>query len=283
MPELSFLLEIGDKKLRIAHNSVYRYLSYSGIEASEIQVDVVERAQLAGAYIQSQRVAPRTITITFSISDRKRTEELRPWLLSFLNPYLPGKLAVTRGHITRVIDCWLVGRPEFEQPNIHDDHLHVTIELLCPDPYFRDDKDTVYIYNKLVPLLTAPFNSFAGAGLAAGIWREDMVAVLNNNGDVPTGLHCTLYVEDFVKNPKITLDGNFVRVLCSLDKGDIVEIVTEAGEKTIRINGVTRHIYDIRSVFFEIPVGQSRLEISADDGAEHMTAKFAFTRRWLGV
>lgn len=282
-PQLSFTLKIGGKTLKLGRGSVYRWLSYSGIEASDIQLDTVERAQLPGAFVQSRRVGPRTITITFSVSDKKRTEELRPWLISFFNPYKPGRLKVTRSGVTRVIDFWIAGQPEFVQPNIHDDYLHVTVELLCPDPFFRDEEETVYVYNKLVPLLTFPFNTFKGAGISAGIWRDEFVATLKNDGDVPTGIHCTLYIEDFVINPKISLDDKFIRVLASLNRGDVVEIVTEAGNKTILINGEARHLYDLRSVFFEIPVGQSRLEISADDGAEHMTARFAFARRWLGV
>ena len=68
-PQLSFTLEIGGKTLKLGRGSVYRWLSYSGIEASDIQLDTVERAQLPGAFVQSRRVGPRTITITFSVSD----------------------------------------------------------------------------------------------------------------------------------------------------------------------------------------------------------------------
>ena len=124
----------------------------------------------------------------------------------------------------------------------------------------------------------------AGVGITAGILVVTDTATLVNDGDVPVGIVCDITASGgTVTNPKITMNGQYVRVIKTLEIGDTLSIDTNQGRKDIYFNGESQFIFDRKSVFFQLPVGENTIVVSADAGIKDAKASFTYSFKYLGV
>lgn len=285
-PYINITIAIGNRRITIAKDSVYRLPvgGISGIESADLEAVLTEYAAMDGGYLEAVKIPPRTISLSFVINDRSRTEELRRELISFFSPKKEGTLTIERGGVKRKIGFYLSERPNFRQDNIISDRLRVDLSLICPDPYFEDVNPTTVNFMHPLPLLTFPFNSVAGVGITAGILVVTDTATLVNDGDVPVGIICDITANGgTVTNPQITMNGQYVRVIKTMEIGDKLSIDTNKGKKNIYFNGESQFIFDRTSVFFELPVGENKIVISADAGVKDAKASFSYSFKYLGV
>lgn len=284
-PYIIIKLIIDGQELIISKTSVYRLISYDGIEAADVLLTTADNAIMDGGYIKAARIGMRDIRIKFAIHDKPQTETLRSWLIQFFKPKVKGTLYISRGGVTRRIYFCLATRPEYEQPNIVEDRLSISIVLKCPEPYFLDEFDSNPRYLTFAPVLNFPLTFLPAAGLTTGIQITSDVITINNTGDVDVGIICDISADKgSVTNPKISIDGgDFVRVITVLDQGDTLTINTRPGEKDIKINGESKFIYDITSIFFSVPVGEHTIQISADAGVTNANSSFTYALKYLGV
>jgi len=281
--ELEITLQMGNRKIEIGAASVYRLLSASGLEASDYSLVLSENALLDGAYVDSKKVLPRPIDISFDVSDRANTEAYRQLLISFFDPKAEGILTVRRNNVSRRIGFELAA-VKMKQPHLYD-ILNVSLSITCPDPYFRDGSDQVRAMMDYIPLLTFPFNSYHLTGITAGLQRKISTVTINNTGDADIGIQVDFLADGgTVTNPQVMLgDGSYVRVLDVLDIDDTLKITTEPGNKRIEKNGESLFRFDRRSVFFMLPRGESTVTISADVGANNMSTSLTYSLKYLGV
>lgn len=283
---ITLVLDMGGRLITIAKDSPYRLAEggLSGIEAADYSLSMEDNALTDGGYITRESFEPREISITFGIADKANTEAHRRLLLRYLNPKKPVELTITRTGVTRKIQGRVDGAIEFEQPNIRENYLYVTVNLLCPDPWFYDPEPMVHEFKKAAPLLAFPFNSLAGVGVMAGlVWRSDELEV-ENTGDDAMGIVAAIVANGTVKNPKLTLDGGeYVRLISTLQGGDTAKISTLPKQKNIWINDKSALVYDRQSVFFSVPTGKHTLVLSADSGAENAATSVACYFKYLGV
>lgn len=283
-PYIRFVLELGGKILTISKKSVFRLVSFEGIEASDFAVTVVENGSVDGGYIQSVQIEPRTTSITFAINDITRTEELRIWLIKFFTPKAKGILTVSRGGVSRQIGFNLASRPEFRQQNIIENKLVVSVPLICPDPYFYDVLPGEVRFLTYNPLASFPLTSMAAVGATTGLMTVTDTVVVENNGDAPVGVICEITATGGpVSNPRITCNGSYVRVIKDMTMDDTVKVDTRERRKNIYVNGISEFIFDRTSVFFSLPVGKNTLTISADTGLTNATTTVSYTLKYYGV
>lgn len=285
-PYIKLIINIGGEQIIIARDSVYRLLAggIAGIESADLETVMSEYAAMDGGYIDAVRVPPRHISVLFAVDERKQTEELRKKLIAFFSPRKQGTLIVERANRSRKIRFYLSEQPEFIQDNIIDDRLHVRVNMICPDPYFEDVTPTTVNFMKPLPLLTFPFNSLAGVGITAGVLEITDTTTLVNNGDMPVGIICDITANGgTVTNPKITMNGQYVRVIKTMAIGDTIQIDTNKGQKNIYFNGESQFIFDRKSIFFQLPVGENTIVISADAGIKDAKASFTYSFKYLGV
>lgn len=285
-PYIKLIINIGGEQIIIARDSVYRLLEggVTGIESANFEAVTSEYAAMDGGYFDAVRVPPRNISVLFSVSDRKQVEDLRKKLIAFFSPKKSGTLIVERANRSRKIRFYLGEQPEFIQDNIIDDRLHVRLNMICPDPYFEDVTPTTVNFMKPLPLLTFPFNSLAGVGITSGVLEITDTTTLVNNGDMPVGIICDITANGgTVTNPKITMNGQYVRVIKTMAIGDTIQIDTNKGQKNIYFNGESQFIFDRKSIFFQLPVGENTIVISADAGIKDAKASFTYSFKYLGV
>jgi phage-related protein len=285
-PYIKLIINIGGEQIIIARDSVYRLLAggITGIESADLEAVISEYAAMDGGYIDAVRVPPRHISVLFAVDERKQTEELRKKLIAFFSPRKQGTLIVERANRSRKIRFYLSEQPEFIQDNIIEDRLHVRVNMICPDPYFEDVTPTTVNFMKPLPLLTFPFNSLAGVGITAGVLEITDTTTLVNNVDMPVGIICDITANGgTVTNPKIAMNGQYVRVIKTMAIGDTIQIDTNKGQKNIYFNGESQFIFDRKSIFFQLPVGENTIVISADAGIKDAKASFTYSFKYLGV
>ena len=279
---LELTIQIGARQIEVGADSVYRLYRSEGLEASDYSVVLSENALLDGAYIDSKKVLPRSIELSFDVSDRNNSEAYRQLLISFFTPKASGLLTVTRGPVSRRIVF------ELQSFRISQGHLYdllsVSASLICPDPFFRDGTDQVRELVERIPLLTFPLNLYYQTGVTAGLQKKIDRITINNTGDTEIGIRVDMVADGgTVTNPQVRCGGAYVKVLDVLSINDALMISTEPGSKRIEKNGASLFRFDRRSVFFSLPVGASDIQISADHHAENMSASLTYSLHYLGI
>lgn len=285
-PYITIEFHIGSEKIEISKTSIYRLVAGGalGLEAADFETLTTEYASMDGGYLDGVKIPPRQISIKFEVSSLPQTETIRKKLISFFAPRKQGTLIVHRADRSRKIAFYVANAPEFKQDNIIYQKLQVTVDLVCPDPFFEDAEETTVEFLKPAALLSFPFNSLSGVGITSGVLIVSDHASLTNNGDVPVGIVCDILAKGgTIVNPKISLNGQYVRVLRTLTPGDTVRIDTNKGRKNIYINGESKFIFDRKSIFFDLPVGASDIVVSADAGIEDAKSSFTYSFKYLGV
>lgn len=258
MVSLSMVFTLGGTTFTVSKTSDYRLVGYSGLEASDYEIDIADNAVGDGGYYQSSRVTPRSLSISFMVIDATKTASGRTAIMSFFKPKLLGSLAVTRGSTTRTIGFYLSGI-EFINPDASVPKLRVTVNLICPDPYFYAATPTVV-------------NAVA------------RYATLNNTGDVECGFVATITANGgSVTGFGIGMDNAYVVIPYTITSGTTVTISTVPGNKYVAFNGSAGDLYDPYSKFFLLGVGANTVEYGADTGEANMAVSYSFVPRYLGV
>lgn len=260
MVSLSMVFTLNGTTFTVSKASDYRLMGYSGLEAPDYEIDVADNGVSDGGFYQSSRVAPRPISISFMVIDAAKTASGRTAIMSFFKPKLLGSLAVTRGSTTRNIGFYLASKPEFINPDASVPKLRVTVNLICPNPYFEDSSATV---------VNAASHS----------------ATIDNVGDVPCGFICTITATGgAVIDPVIEWGGSgIVTWAGTLANTDVEIISTVPGNKYITIKGVVSYTYAIDSAFNTLAVGPQTIVDSATTGGAYIVASYSFSPLYLGV
>jgi len=270
-----------NKVFKVNKKQPYRLLSITGLGASGYDVALMSHAIQDGAVVTNSRLKERYIPIQLECSDYDKSVELRDELIRFISPAHRYTLYAERSGIKRRIDC-RVNNFSFDPPNIHDYYV-TDFELLCPNPYFMDEKNTTQRFLTFAPMMSFPL-AFPPAGMTTGVPLILDGMPIDNIGDVPFGVIVNIeaYGGDMV-NPMISCDDEYIRVKTTLKTGDIMQIDTRPKNKGVYINGVSTFMFERTSRFFRIEPGRSNLQISADEGVGNAQTYIEYTNLWLGV
>ncbi|WP_346847981.1 phage distal tail protein [Clostridium sp. UBA3061] len=276
-------LECNGKILEIGKDKLYKLINIEGISSSEYSVDIVNNAQFDGGTVKSKRVESRLITITAEYPSTEDTETRRQNLIRFFNPYLTGKLYVNYSGVKRVINYEVAGFKDSRE-NLYDP-LKFIINLICPNPFFKDEREFSKNMAGKINSITVPFTIPAsGMIMSAKVLRQE--ATIINNGDKDTGLIISFIAKGEVSNPKIEnlTTGKFLRIVVDLMPGDILTINTNKGNKMIELNGKNiSQKMDRSSSFIDMQVGENILKYSADKGYTNLNVYPKWTAEFFGV
>lgn len=267
------MLLLGDKEFGI--------VDYSGLEAPEYEYDTEKRRSGYGSVIRNRRISEREITITAEYRSRRDgKEEAREHVQQFFRPYTSGNLTIRRGERERNIDYEI---SEFlsKNMNIHD-RFQFQVTLLCPDPALLSAECTGNVTTWIGGLhfpFKLPFRFR---------YRGDSYTTIMNNGNMETPVLIQFYgpaINPVIRNEST---GEFVKVNCSLKEGEVLEINTDFGAKSvIRRTGVKsenlNHVLDLTSRFFWLQLGKNVMSYSSDNKAQRNKVLISYHERYLGI
>ncbi|MDY2658060.1 MAG: phage tail family protein [Candidatus Limiplasma sp.] len=275
-------------------------LELKGVDAPAMEVFTEKNAVGDGDTVTGSRVAARDITIRAKSRGGVRNAILRARAVVFFDPQYTYDVDISYDGVTRTArDCRLkavaIPSGSLYQP------IEITATFLCPYGYLDGEggMDGVDL-NSITPRLGWPYVSMMkdgvpgkarsglddAPGMLFGIYNYDKTVTINNRGSAPTWVRgvFTAIGPGTVQNPKLIHGDAFVRVLYTMNPGDVVDIDTE--KRIVRINGVNAlNKIDKASSFggMRVDPGYSVIGFDADTNPDQLSARVYFQIRYLGV
>lgn len=261
-------------------------LELEGVDAPAMEVFTEKNAVGDGDTVTGSRVAARDITIRSKSRGGIKNAILRARAVVFFDPQYTYDVDISYDGVTRTArDCRLkavaIPSGSLYQP------IEITATFLCPYGYLDGEggMDGVDL-NSITPRLGWPYVSMENAGMLFGVYNYDKTVVIHNRGSAPTWVRgvFTAMGPGTVQNPKLIHGDAFVRVLYTMNPGDVVDIDTE--KRIVRINGVNAlNKIDKASSFggMRVDPGYSVIGFDADTNPDQLSARVYFQIRYLGV
>ncbi len=275
-------------------------LELKGVDAPAMEVFTEKNAVGDGDTVTGSRVAARDITIRAKSRGGIKNAILRARAVVFFDPQYTYDVDISYDGVTRTArDCRLravaIPSGSLYQP------LDITATFLCPYGYLDGEggMDGVDL-NSITPRLGWPYVSMMkdgvpgkarsglddAPGMLFGVYNYDKTVVIHNRGSAPTWVRgvFTAMGPSTVQNPKLIHGDAFVRVLYTMNPGDVVDIDTE--KRIVRINGVNAlNKIDKASNFggMRVDPGYSVIGFDADTNPDQLSARVYFQIRYLGV
>lgn len=261
-------------------------LELEGVDAPAMEVFTEKNAVGDGDTVTGSRVAARDITIRAKSRGGIKNAILRARAVVFFDPQYTYDVDISYDGVTRTArDCRLkavaIPSGSLYQP------LDITATFLCPYGYLDGEggMDGVDL-NSITPRLGWPYVSMMDAGMLYGLYNHEKSVTIHNRGSAPTWVRgvFTAMGPGTVQNPRLIHGDAFVRVLSTMNPGDVVDIDTE--KRIVRINGVNAlNKIDKASSFsgMRVDPGYSVIGFDADTNPDQLSARVYFQIRYLGV
>ena len=243
-----------------------------------------------GSILSSTRIAQKDRTIKAVSRSIANNDTLRAQAIEFFAGKHTYKIYLTYMGVTR----WCEGKIyKFELPSENvNKHMHLQVTFMCTNPYMKsyDDfgKDIASISGMAgFPFLCAAERSYhVPQGTTSGIYNFSQTVVLSNDGDTAAGCRVIIQASGTVENPKVTINGHYVRVLDELEAGDRIEIDFTANPPTVRKNDVNiLGKCDRTSAFdeMELQIGDNTAAFDADNGSDNMAVSIYYNKLYTAI
>lgn len=282
MFNLSVKNEYGDV-LMLTGNPDYDVLSVSGLNPAPAEINTTPVSGIDGARYNSARVGQRNIVIRLNINgdiEDRRIELYR---------YFRVKHTVRVYYKNEHVDVYIDGYIETFENDFFTILQQPQISIICPDPYFKSMSETEIDFENVTALFTFPF-AIAAEGIPFSSLNE-ISSRYFNAGNVETGGIITFTaLADGVKNPVFynNTNGTFFGVDITMQNGDVIEINTQRGEKSVKLtrSGVTTSIVGDRtsgSTWIVFEPGENEISFGADESASSLRCTLSCVQRFEGV
>lgn len=280
--------ELGNEDWRIPNDGLENFANLP------YQVSSDEIPSYDGAIVTNKRVAAQDRTVKAEILHPSRNAELRARAIEFFNPKHSFECYVTYMGRTRHCEGEQIG---FSCPtaNIYQKGT-LTWTILCPNPYMLSEGLYGEDLAKVEPRFGFPFVSFlppqegeerlTNTGFITSVHVFDKSVALINDGDVPSGMRVVITSYGDVVNPYIRIGKGYVRLLTTLELGDVVELDASSRPPTVTVNGKNAmNLVDRNSSILNmmIEIGGTSIEYDADDGGLNLSVVVYYKKQYLGI
>ena len=261
----------------------WRIAELSGFGSFDNDITLIDNAIGDGGIYGSDRVAQKDRTIVAKSRNPVMNEILRKIALSFFNPKHMYKVYVTYMGVTR----WCEGKiHKFDLPtsNIHTT-MTLSITFLFANPYFKSYDNFGKNIAAITGMCAFPYmcSSTEGTpkGITGGVFNFAQKVVFENDGDVDTYCKAVFTSKGEVVNPKLLVNGNYVRVLDTMQSGDVIIIDFTKSPPTVQKNGMNFIGHCDRTSAFDamaLIVGDSEVSFEADNGSNFLDVSIYYNK-----
>jgi hypothetical protein len=232
-----------------------------------------------GGVFSSHRVPQKDRTISAKSRNMYLAEVLRAEATSFFRPKNMYKVYLTYMGRTR----WAEG--VIEKFNISMDNINrymtLTVTLLFADPYLKSYEDFGEDIAAVRSMAGFPYICIREQGSPTGAFQHATMVNIANDGDVEAYCKVVFTARGAVVNPKLIINGHYVRVLDHMQDGDVIIMDFAANPPTVRKNGVNFIGRCDRTSEFDkmvLAVGDSLLQYTADSGTNVLSVAVYFNK-----
>ena len=210
-----------------------------GFGTYENDITTVDNAVGDGGIIVSDRIRPKDRTIVAKSQNPALNDILRKAALSFFNSKFTYSIYLTYMGVTR----WCEGKIyKFDLPSGNVNRtMTMTITFLCPNPFLKSYDNFGKNIASVMGMCAFPYlcsiTDGTPKGITGGRFNFAQVIILENDGDVETFCQAVFTAKGPVVNPKLTVNGNYVRVIDTMQLGDVIIIDFTKNPPTLQKNG----------------------------------------------
>ena len=260
-------------------------LSIDGAAAPEYAIYTEDNAAADGASVIGKQVKARNLEIEAAVMSTAYNEILRGKALSFFNPKRTYKVYLTYMGRTRWISAELLA---FKAPNARIQQRQTfSAFFLCPGSYWQSVDDFGKDIAAETPRWGFPYMDNPTYGTLVSVYNFDRAVAFDYDGDVPGYPVYTLTASDKVRNPKITKDGAFVRLLLTMQAGDVIHISTAPGQMRVTQDGVGNILQKVDRTSqisgLRMQPGANTVRYEADYGDNALHVVINYNKQYLGV
>lgn len=261
--------------------------SVSGLGDVDSDTQMQKAPYMDGQTYIDSILQPRPISIEggFSSLDPVVRSKQRQYMQRVLNPKLgPGTLRYEHDGGIKEITAVADGAPAFPDKGQNPFQMFL-INLLCPDPYWRDLNQTSRALQAYVGNFTLPFTLPFELGYAG-----DRTTLLNE-GDVPAPVRIDIHGP--TTNPQVInrTTGEFIKVNRSIAANEILHINTTPGQKRVEvyrdgdtiINAFGNFAHAEGATFWQLELGPNEIEHIADAGRADATVAVSWHNLYAGI
>lgn len=263
--------------------STFDLLEIDGIGSAKVEIFTEKRAVGDGDIVTSKRVAARTINIKAKNRLGRLNEQLRKVAGAFFNPRYTFDVIVQYMGVTRTASGCEIKAIDMPTKNVHAP-LRLNLTMYCPDAYLLGEGLSGQNINSVSNGFGFPFVSLVDVGFNYSVFDFASNISIENDGDSPTYIRAVFTSRGAVQNPKLIKDDSFVRVLTTIDVGDVLEIDTE--HNTVTLNGENAIVLvDKLSSFsgMTLDIGDNTIGFAADSSDNLLDVSVYFAKRYQGV
>lgn len=252
-------------------------VSTEGFYKVKNNVNTTQNATTDGSTYSGDTLSERDLVILVNI--RRNHQENRDMLERVLKLHSEGTLYHEENGRTRRIEYYV------EDIEIPDEGVirTATIQLKCPDPYFKDEEATHIEMASWESGWEFPLE-IPEEGMEFGTRSKETIKVVDNNSTTAIGIQMTIVAEDTVINPTImnVTTGETLKLLCEMKPDDEIIITTQQGNiDVVLIRDNVRIDYnwtvdEENEGYIQLETGRNYINYTADGGGDYMNVNFDF-------
>ena len=277
------------KKLILSKSHPYLLSQVEGIGVST-NISTMSGA-FDGVNITGFNIKEKTIAITGAIvsNTKREMQQERAKFVSFLNPNKGSFDFVYENDAHKKKLAGNVQRIDFKESVSRLQKFQ--IQVLAPFPFWQEEierKKEVALWAKdaYFPLVATKEKP-----IVFGHRVSNLICNVFNPGDVETGMRIQLKALATVVNPSVLniYTHDFIKIMQTLEKGDVLEITTYANNKRVVINkadGTTKNVFNwitLDSEFLQLAVGDNLFRYDAESGLDNLEMTIYYNPATMGV
>ena len=231
-----------------------------------------------GSQKGGERLGHKDRTVKAIVRDIRKNVVLRQQALNFFKFKHNFKLYVTYMGITR----WCEGslhKLQVSEGNIYEP-VTIQFTILSEGPYLKSVDNFGKDIAEIIPMIGFPYIN-TSKGMPTGIYNFEKEVNIYNDGDVDTFCKAIFRANGDVTNPKLLVNGKYVRILNTMVKGDVIELDfttprTKVTKNGINILGSTDRTSNLSEM--QLNVGNNVIGYSADDGDSAMEVSIYYNK-----
>ena len=263
--------------------------SIDGVMSVTNNVTTSENTTVDGSTYQGSVTKQRNIVLTAHIS--KNHVYYRNLLYKCFKPKSNGLLTYAEENERRIID-YIVESVEIDEKGVV---RNAVISLICPDPFFKDEEDTIVTMAGWEARFEFPHEFKAEKEPFGERVAEITKEIENESAADNIGVEITIEAMGVVTNPAIfhTEQDIFIKIgtenhPLSIGRGEVIRITTGTNEKAVylvqgdRETEINEYL-DEGSDFIQLVHGKNTFTYAADSGRDYMNVTITYRFRYLGV
>ena len=254
----------------------------------ENDITTVDNAVGDGGMITSSRIGPKDRTIVAKSRNPLLNDIMRKAALAFFSSKYTFSIYLTYMGVTR----WCEGKIyKFSLPtaNVHRT-MTMQVTFLCADPFLRSYDNFGKNIAATVGMCGFPYlcsvTDGTPKGITGGKFNFAQVVVLENDGDTDTFCKAVFTAQGEVVNPKLMVNGNYVRVIDTMAKDDVIIMDFTKKPPTVQKNGVNFMGHCDRTSAFDdmvLTVGDSEISYDADTGSNLLNVAIYYNKLYEAI